>query len=132
MRTGRLSQAIGQAAYFRALEFFDTLKQQNSEPGGGKDFINFYSRNIGLMILDEVGASYGTEFERMYFNQLIDDFYNQKHRRQKMILISNAPDHAALERYIGKPALSRIDHRGLVVNMRDMDYRKQFRREVAG
>ena len=35
MRTGRLSQAIGQAVYIRALEFFDTLKQQNSEPGGG-------------------------------------------------------------------------------------------------
>jgi len=120
--------AISGAKYIRALEFFDVLKRENSEPGGAGDFIRFHTR-FNFLIFDEIAASYGTEFERIYFNQLIDDFYTGKSGRKKMILISNAPDHAGLEKYLGKPALSRIDHRGVIVNMVGQDWRKKNKQE---
>ena len=126
---GGYNRAVSQVRYIRALEFFDTLKRENSEPGGAGDFIRFHE-NFSFFVIDEVAASYGTEFERIYFNQLIDDFYTRKNgKTRKMILISNAPDDRALERYIGKPALSRIAHRGLIVNMRAYDWRKNHRQE---
>ena len=128
-RGGSFDGAVSQVRYIRALEFFDTLKRENSEPGGAGDFIRFHE-NFSFFVIDEVAASYGTEFERIYFNQLIDDFYTRKNGKlRKMILISNAPDDRSLERYIGKPALSRIAHRGLIVNMRADDWRKNHRQE---
>ena len=126
---GGYTRAVSQVRYIRALEFFDTLKRENSEPGGAGDFIRFHE-NFSFLVIDEVAASYGTEFERIYFNQLIDDFYTRKNGKlRKMILISNAPDDRSLERYIGKPALSRIAHRGIIVNMKSDDWRKNHRQE---
>lgn len=126
---GGYTRAVSQVKYIRALEFFDALKRENTEPGGAGDFIRFHE-NFSFLVMDEVAASYGTEFERIYFNQLIDDFYTRKNGKlRKMILISNAPDDRSLERYIGKPALSRIAHRGIIVNMKSDDWRKNHRQE---
>ena len=42
--------AISGAKYIRALEFFDCLKRENSEPGGAGDFIRFHTRWFNFLI----------------------------------------------------------------------------------
>ena len=91
-------------------------------------FIKFHS-NYQLLILDEVGASYGSEMERIQFNRLIDDFY-RKGEGQKMIIITNITEKNELEKYLSKPAYSRICEEGIILNFTGADWRKDKKTEV--
>lgn len=127
VKTKYFTVARCNAEYIRALDFFDELKKQFDDQKGVEQLIN-YTSDFGLLIIDEVGATYGTENERIQFNRIIDNYYTAK--KSKVILITNCETNKDLETYIGKPGFSRICEFGTIISFRGIDFRKQNIYEV--
>jgi len=119
-------QVIPRAQYIRALDFFDELKKTFEEKEATTQLINWTSR-YGLLIVDEVGATYGTQNEVVQFNRLCDNFY--VNQNGKMVMISNCKEEE-ISKYISAPAYSRICEAGLILDIQSEDFRKKNREKV--
>lgn len=74
-----------------------------------------------LLIIDELGVQYGTDFEQMTLFQVINGRYMEK---KSTIIISNLPENA-LSRYATEPVLDRMrEGKGCIVNFDWNSYRK--------
>ena len=74
-----------------------------------------------LLIIDELGVQYGTDFEQMTLFQVINGRYMEK---KSTIIISNLPENS-LTRYATEPVLDRMrEGKGCIVNFDWNSYRK--------
>lgn len=75
-----------------------------------------------LLILDEVGVQYGTDYERMVITDLLNKRYNEM---RPTVLISNL-DSDELARYVGERVMSRMTEGGGAILSFDWDsYRER-------
>lgn len=106
-------------------ELIDLIKERafsKEKAGSEREAIRAFVGGLDLLILDEVGAQLGTEWERLMLFKIINERYKQM---LPTILISNL-ETDLLEEYLGKRIIDRMQEGGGATLKLDWDsYRTQ-------
>ena len=91
-------------------ELIDLIKERAFSQKGGseREAIKAFVAPLDLLILDEVGAQLGTEWERLMLFKIINERYKQM---LPTVLISNC-DAKELENYLGERVVDRMNEGG--------------------
>ncbi|WP_299231682.1 ATP-binding protein [uncultured Halomonas sp.] len=127
-----LAYAIGNALLDRGYrvmgidvyELIDLIKERAFSQKGGseREAIKAFVAGLDLLILDEIGAQLGTEWERLMLFKIINERYKQM---LPTILISNI-DAAGLGEYLGERIVDRMTEGGGMTLTLDWEsYRKE-------
>lgn len=76
--------------------------------------------NVNLLVIDEIGVQYGSETERMYLTEIINDRYNWM---RPTVLIANLTI-KELQEILGERVIDRFKERGKVIIFDWESYRK--------
>jgi len=104
--------------YFRLKEIIDAIKLDWKEKNDGW-FIS-QMKNIPLVVIDEIGVSYGTDMER---TELFDMFNHRWEQMLPTIIISNLPaspkkeDEQSIANYLGTRLMDRLCDGALIVHL---------------
>lgn len=91
-------------------ELIDLIKERafGQKEGSEREAVKAFVSGLDLLILDEIGAQLGTEWERLMLFKIINERYKQM---LPTILISNL-DHASLGDYLGDRIVDRMQEGG--------------------
>lgn len=105
-------------------ELIDLIKERAFSQKGGseREAIKAFVAGLDLLILDEIGAQLGTEWERLMLFKIINERYKQM---LPTILISNI-DAAGLSDYLGERIVDRMtEGGGMTLTLDWGSYRKE-------
>lgn len=96
-----------------------TWQQRGTENSTELEVIRAFA-DVNLLILDEVGKTFGSDGERVHLFEVID----QRYRNLKPTIILSNEDAGGIERYLGTPAFDRLCHNGGLLRFEWQSYRR--------